>query len=249
MKRIGIAAGIVALCAWAPAAVADLHLNEIYASHSGTDTQEFIELYGSGSLDNAAVLIVEGNGSAGMLDRAWDLTGYAMPGDGYFVLGDDGSTTPPPVPELDYSIGGSNRIENGTETFYLVQTATAGDMATLVGLLGTDVDSDDDGLIFTDPDDLQGLVTILDIIAMVDGGYPATDLVYDGTDVRGPDGTYFPAGIFRTSDYPNDWDAGFLDFDPGGPLYPQTPGTMNVPEPGTLSLLVVGALFAARRRR
>jgi hypothetical protein len=56
-----------------------VHLNEIYASHSGTDTLEFIELVGppGSSLTGYLVLIVEGEGAAaGTLDRAWDLTGF-----------------------------------------------------------------------------------------------------------------------------------------------------------------------------
>ena len=92
----------------------EVYLNEIYASHAGTDDQEMIELIGTPgmSLDGYAVAIVEGQDpSDGILDGLWDLSGYAMPGDGYFVLGNTAVTT------LDLDIGADNIIENGTETF------------------------------------------------------------------------------------------------------------------------------------
>ena len=180
----------------------DIHLNEIYASHAGTDDQEMIELFGTPDmvLDNLMVLIVEGDSTnAGILDRAWDLTGYVMPSDGYFLMGDTA------VPGIDYDLGSDNNIENGTETFYLVQ---ANDPADITALLGTNIDPDEDGITV-----IPDLAVILDIIAMVDGDYPAEDMIYDGTDFRGPDGSYFPAGIFRGLDYPNDWCLSFLDFD------------------------------------
>ncbi|TDJ74574.1 MAG: hypothetical protein E2O39_04665 [Planctomycetota bacterium] len=195
------------------------HLNEIYASHSGTDDQEHIEIIGTpgASLDSHFVLIVEGdlNSSClGCLDRAWDLSGFTMPADGYFVLGDTA------VPTLDFDLGLDNTIENGTETFYLVTTSQP---AVLMSLLGTDVDPDGD-LVTS----IVGVATIIDIIAMIDGD--ATDHIYDGAAIVGPDGPFLPAGIFRDADYPGAWcGTAFLDFDDvANQSQPRTPGSMNV---------------------
>ena len=195
----------------------EARLNEIYASHAGTDDMEFIELVGppGASLDAHAVLIVEGDSSnPGTLDRVWDLSGLSIPASGYFVLGDTA------VSPNDYDLGASNTIENGTETFYLVQSC---DIAGLTALIGTDIDPDGDLITL-----IPTLATIVDIIAMVDGGFGSGDLVYDGAATVGPDGTFLPAGIFRGGDYPSGWCDSFLDFDDVANLdLPRTPGAAN----------------------
>jgi hypothetical protein len=178
-----------------------------------------IELLGSGSLDNIMVLIVEGDGAgAGTLDRAYNLTGNSIGGSGYFVLGTtDGGAT------VDFSIGANNAIENGTETFYLLDAASP---AAVTALVATDLDADNDGTY--DATTIASLGTILDIVAMTDGN--VGDLVYDSAPTRGPDGSgFFPAGIFRTGNYPGDWcNAAFLDFDDVANLnVPRTPGAAN----------------------
>jgi hypothetical protein len=194
-------------------------LNEIYASHSGTDNQEFIELRGEPGvpMTNLMVLIVEGDGTgAGILDRAWDLSSFIWPPDSFFVLGDTA------VPGKDLDIGASDRIENGTETIYLVRANSPGDVAAILALLNTNIDPDAD-LVTTIPT----LATILDIIAMSDGG--VGDRVYDGARAIGPDGSNFPAGIYRGNDAKNDWCNNYLDFDVAlNARQPRTPGNPNV---------------------
>jgi len=185
----------------------DLQLNEIYVSHSGTDTLEYIELLGSPGLmlDGYMVLVVEGDDpSFGTLDRAWDLTGNVVPGDGLFVLGDSA------VAEADYGIGDQDRIENGTDTFYLVQ---ASDASAIIAMVGSDVS--------TGPDttSIPALATLLDLVALVDAD--ATDRTYDGALVRGPDGTFLPAGIYRGGGLL--WCEDFLDFEPGPDRSPGAP--------------------------
>jgi hypothetical protein len=223
---------------------AQVELNEIYASHAGTDTQEFIELEGTPglALTNYVVLIVEGDGAgAGILDRAWDLSSFTMPADGFFVLGDTA------VPNVDLSIGTSDTSENGTETIYLVRANNATDLATLLASLNTQLDPDAD-LVTTIPT----LATIVDHIGMTDGG--ATDKIFDSARVIGPDGTFFPAGIYRGNDAKNDWCNNYLDFDNVANLkQTRTPGVANVicchPDqgstqgPGTLQLCLCGGPF------
>ena len=212
--RILVPAAGIALCTLASAQ----SLNEIYASHTGTDDQEFVEIKGTGgaSLDGMMLLVIEGDGaSAGTLDRAFDLTGMTMPLDGYFVAGNTA------VANLDFDFGTSNVLENGTETFYLIST---NDVPAIVSLLGTNVDGDAD--LVTDIALMAG-VSILDVVAMVDSGFGSTDFVYDGAQALGPDsGGFFPAGIFRGSDAPNGWCVDtFLDFNLGPD---RTPGAANI---------------------
>ncbi len=194
-----------------------LQVNEIYASHAGTDNREFIELTGPPGepLDGHMVLIVEGDGtSAGTLDRVWDLTGFSYPGSGIFVLGDAGVVPPP-----DFVLGTSDTIENGTETIYLIE---AGQPSVVLAALGTNVVLSGSATMIPTWGD------IIDHFALVDGGYPATDTVYDEAPVFGPDGTFLPSGIYRCSDETFDWAPAFLDFDPGVPgPHPASPGNAN----------------------
>jgi hypothetical protein len=224
--RLPLAAAALGLAS--ASASAQIQLNEIYASHGGSDTQEMIEVKGppGASLDNLVVCIIEGEPSSapscnatnrGVLDRAWDLTGYTIPASGYFVMANTGVTP------KDYDLGGNqDRIENGAETFYIVD-CTAGGTAALVGALGTDLDPEDDGT-----STLSGFGTFVDYVAMVDtDACTDPDLVYDGATAIGPDGTFFPAGIYRGGDA-NWCDQDFLDFDQNANAnQPRTPGAPN----------------------
>lgn len=192
-------------------------LNEIYLSHTGDDDQEFIELVGPPgfSLQGWMVLVVEGEGAAaGTLDRAWDLTGLVVPSSSFFVLGDTAV-----VPkELD--IGSSNVLENGTETFYLVQAA---DPSAILALLGTDVSTGP----FTTR--IPSLSSVEDALGVIDADWPALDTVFDFPTIVGPDGSSFPAGVYRGGDFPAPWcSTSFLDFDDvANADQPRTPGASN----------------------
>ena len=198
---------LAAILLLSPTALAQsLQINEIYISHDGTDDQEMLEIRGTpfASLDNYMVLVVEGDSTkAGWLDRAWDLTGQTVPVDGYYCLGDTAVT------ERDFDLGASNRLENGTNTFYLIQ---AKDPSSITALVGSDVDSDKN--LITDIATNNG-VTIVDIIGVVDPGYPATDKIYDRATAIGPNGRYGPPGVFRDeTTATNAWCMQiFLDFD------------------------------------
>ncbi len=195
-------------------------INEIFASMTGVDDQEYIELIGTPgmSLDGYMVLVVEGDAPLnGILDRAWDLTGFSVPSDGYFVMAD------PLVTTMDYDIsvtGPDNNIENGTQTYYLLWTD---DTLLITSLLGTDLDTDLD--LVTDLNTLPSTVNFIETVGVYDPDGTA-DFLYDGALGLGPDmsGPYLPAGIFKPLDDPNGWCTDdWLDFFLNG----LTPGTMN----------------------
>ena len=203
----------------------EVHFNEIFASHTGNDDQEYIELIGTPgmSLDGFMVVMVDGDSpfAAGILDRAWNLTGHTMPADGYFVMGDVA------VVNLDYDLaqgphngGVADNIENGSNTYYLIETT---DPVFVESFHNSDLDTDDDGitLLTTTP----GLITPIEIVADLDEDF-ATDETFDGALVLGPDlaGPWEPAGYFKPEDHPNGWCTDeWLDFSLSG----LTPGTMN----------------------
>ena len=134
---------LAALVAAGTVGAQELHLNEIYASHQFSDDREFIELIGTPgmSLDGYMVLMIDGESPVtdGLLDRAWDLSGLTVPQDGFFVLGDTITAN------VDFVMATDNILENGTETFYLVQTA---DPAYFTNNLGVHMDPDGDRLRF-----------------------------------------------------------------------------------------------------
>ncbi len=210
----------------------DVRLNEIYASMSGTDFDEYIELIGTPgtSLDNFLVCTVEGQlPVAGDLDRVWDLTGTTIPASGYFVMSNTGSA----IPNQNFDLangphlgGASDNIENGAQTVYLVQAATALATSQLVNnIYATNIDPDGD--LNTVLADLP-VYTIIDAIGMYDGDSVADgDLVFDCAPIIGPDGTFFPSGAFCPGDAPADWCTdSFTDFFTSiGPV--NTPGAMN----------------------
>ena len=184
-------------------------LNEVLVSHTGADTTEFVELYGTPghALDGLSLVVVEGdNSAAGTIDLRVDFgPDDRLGGNGFFLLGNasglnanygvapDVALTPIPPAEL---------FENGSQTVALVATAT-------VGAVGTQV---------TDT------VTVLDSVGLWDG---ADGDAFPWSPVIGPDDMFLPAGARRVTDGvdtdgPDDWV--FAD-DQLGPDNTPTPAT------------------------
>ena len=125
-------------------------INESDADQSGTDDQEFVELYdgGVGNTVLTGLVLVLFNGNGDTSYNAFDLDGQMTDADGFFVLG----TTN--VPGVDLDIGTDNVLQNGADAIGLYQGSDTdfpnGTPATATNLLdslvyGTD-DSEDTGL-------------------------------------------------------------------------------------------------------
>jgi hypothetical protein len=173
--------------ALSPLAASAVVLNEIFVSHVGTDTGEFIELCGAPGEDltDLWLVIIEGEGTgAGLCDDAIDIDASfaALPADGKLVIGNAS------VANVDIIVpGASDLYENGTETILLVSTTTPIIQGT------TDVDTNNDGI------EEISLGTIVDGVGLVDTGFPATDFIYYDQPTL-IDGTLFPAGVQRCED-------------------------------------------------
>jgi len=227
---------LVGLAALVVPAAAQVHLNEIYASHSGLDDQEFIELIGTPgmSLDDHALLIVEGQDPVNAtLDVVIDLTGLSIQADGFFVAGTTAVGTTFPG-ELDLDIGTDNIIENGTQTYYLLEANSPTDIANLQAMIGNSV------LNIGETTTIPTFGTILDNVGVQGPDSSGGDVIYDGALVVGPDVAGFdllsgfiapftPAGYFRGGDFPGQWCCkDYLDFDDGANTdLPRTPGSTN----------------------
>jgi hypothetical protein len=154
-----------------PAALAadprDPVINEYVANHTGTDTHEFVEIFGEPDTDYSAftLLEIEGDGSgAGVVDGVFPVG--ATDGSGYWTTGFL-----------------NNMIENGSITLMLVENFT--------GNAGDDLDTDNDGVLDSTP-----YTRVVDDVAVDEGGsdrvYSAVNLT-PGFDGR----SYEPGGASR----------------------------------------------------
>ena len=187
-------------------------INEFVANHTGTDTHEFVEVFGTSDSDYSAFTIVEIEGdspSAGLIDD---------------VIINVGSTDANGFWVSSYM---ANLIENGTLTLLLVENFT--------GSTGTDLDTNDDGTFDSTP-----WSRIVDDVAVNDGD--AGDVTYSSTVLQGGfDGVSYDVGgasripngtdTDAVSDWVrNDFDGGGLPGFTGTPVYGEaynTPGAAN----------------------
>jgi hypothetical protein len=128
----------------------DVRINELDMDQPGTDNDEFIELYGvpGTSLDGLAIVFF--TGASNTAYDAYDLDGFSLDENGFFVLG---SGT---VPNVDMQLIGP--IENGQDAIALYAgDASAWPAGTPVGNTGLI-----DALVYgtDDPDDLELLAAL-----------------------------------------------------------------------------------------
>ena len=190
-------------------------INELVANHTGSDTSEYIEVFGSADTDYSAFTVVEIEGDSTASGTV----------DGVFIVGTTNATG-------HWSTGFlNNQLENGSLTLLLVEGWS--------GAAGTDLDTDDDGVLDSTP-----WTDLIDSVSISDGG--ASDQAYSTT-VLAPnfDGSPFtPGGASRIPDgvdtdaaadwLRNDFDgAGIPALDPGSP----DPGeAINTPEAENLAV-------------
>lgn len=210
-------------------------INEFVANHTGTDTNEYIELFSSPNtnLSGITVLHIEGDTTgAGVIDSVYN-AGTTNAG-GFWV-----------TPFLN------NGLENGTISLLLVTGFTAG--------VGTDLDTNNDGVF-----DVTPWSGILDSIAVSDGGatdftYGGVTLMpnFDGGSLTVGGASRIPNGIDTNSvaDWMrNDFDGAGIPGFPGTPVVGEafnTPDALNtqvVPEPASMAALALGTLALLRRR-
>ncbi len=209
-------------------------LNEIRIDQSGTDADEYFELAGAGgeSLSGLTLVVIgDGTGASGVVERVYDLTGSSVPTDGYFLaagVSDMPSFAGESV-DLDLTPD-TNVFENSdTLTFLLVTGNTA--------VAGDDLDTNDDGTF-----DVTWNTSVVDSVAVLDD---ASELPYSSTQIP-PNGTLPYAAIYRAPNATGDWQ---FNADGFSSFANDTPGTANVPEPTSLAAIGLGAFGLLRRRR
>ncbi|MDY7076097.1 MAG: lamin tail domain-containing protein [Chloroflexota bacterium] len=131
-----------------PTPPAEVVINEVDADMSETDTQEFVELFGTpnGSLDGFILVFYNGNGDVSY--RTIDLAGHSLDGAGFFVVGNEG------VPNVSITFP-NNTLQNGADAVALYADDAAnfpnGTLVTDASLVDAVVydtnDADDPGLL------------------------------------------------------------------------------------------------------
>jgi predicted extracellular nuclease len=155
-------------------------INELLASHSGTDDTEFIELYGTPgtSLAGLSVIVVESDAfDPGRIDRRFDFKPFHVLGsNGFFLIGNCAGLPANYGVTPDASLF-NNYFENSSLTAALVATSS---------------------LSVGEGDLVTGSEVVLDAVALSDGD-PGDTFFFDAP-VIGPDGPFFPAGARRLVD-------------------------------------------------
>ena len=213
-------------------------INEFVANHVGTDTHEFVEIFGDPNADYSAftILQLEGDGAgAGTIDTALRI----------------GTTDANGIWVSSFL---ENELENGSMTLLLVEG--------FFGLEGDDVDTDNDGVI----DNIKW-DRIVDGVAVADGGagdvfYAMVVLEpnFDGLPFTPGGASRIPNGL--DTDSISDWvrnafDGAGLPGFVGAPAAGEvvnTPGLPNpspglVPEPAAAMMMGAATLALALRRR
>ena len=164
-------------------------LNEIRIDHSGTDTDEYVELAGpAGTALTGLTLVVIGDAGAaptcGSVEASIDLSPYSIQADGFFALRYSGGVAV--LAGYDATISGS--FENSDNLTFLLVTGSA-------PAVNADLDTDDNGTLDSPP-----WTSIVDQVGVYEGVLPidciTNEYLYTSV-VVGPDGSFVPGHVYR----------------------------------------------------
>lgn len=116
--RVSFFATFLTLIA-APNGWSQVVINEFDPSGPGTDTEEFVELYGAPNEGLTGYVLVIYNGSNAQSNLTVDLTGLSLDADGFLLIGGPG------LPEADVVIESTNWLQVGQEGIALYDSDAA----------------------------------------------------------------------------------------------------------------------------
>ncbi len=180
-----------------------MSLSEIRIDQPGTDVDEYFELAGADgtSLDGLTYVVIgDGAGGSGVVEAVVSLAGLSVPASGFFVAAE--STFTLGTADVTTSLN----FENSDNVTHLLVSG-------FTGANGDDLDTDDDGVLDSEP--WSAVVDSVALIETVGSG----DRVYSATTV-GPDGPFVPGHVYLCE---SGWLIG--SFDPAGGQ--DTPGAAN----------------------
>jgi len=223
-------------------------INEIRVDQPGADVSEYFELVGTpGDTLNTLTYLVLGDGGGGgtgVIEAVISLNGFTIPADGHFLAAENTFALGAGLSLVDLNLGSDpalNFENDDTVTHLLVKDFT--------GVLGQDLDSNDDGVL-----DLMPWGTIFDGVGLLDNALPPTgEFSYAaglGLPNLGPVGSDPPHFVFRLPDGAGPFQIG--NSDPAASN--DTPGAPNavaaaIPEPMSGVLLGAAGIVLVWRRR
>ena len=189
----------------------DIMINEIRIDQPGVDTDEYFELCGqpAQSLDGLTYLVIgDSVAGSGNIEAVIPLTGLAIPGDGFFLVGEDDFVLGFPTDFVTML----NFEDSDNVTHLLVRDFT--------GSNGDDLDTDDDGVL----DVPRPWSEVMDLVAVIEEENPPVGTEYHyGPPTVGPDGAGAPYHVFRYENCSGPWHMGEPDPVDGS----DTPGEAN----------------------
>ncbi len=221
----------LALAGMLAAAFLPLHgvqINEIRIDQPGyPDDEEYVELKGTPgeSLDGVWFLYIgdhSGDGrskGSGVVEAAYDLTGFSIPADGHFLMfggNFDGDAFGLEAADADYFAPGFGEIlENSDNVTAVLVTGWTGNGGNTIhgidqqlGDAAVDIDDDDDAVLNT----TLPWATTIDAIGLFEGP-TSGEWCYGealGFENIGPDGNFVPSHVWR-GDNDNAWNFGTYD--------------------------------------
>jgi len=208
-----------ALAQGGPPAPSLVLINELRTDQTGTDNDEYFELLGGppgATLDGITYLVIgDGTGGSGVIEAVIPLTGQVLSATGLFLVAESTFTLNPTF----FSVGatGLNFENSDNVTHVLVEGFS--------GVLGDDLDTDDDGIL-----DVTPWTAVRDAIGLViDPNAVTSERFYGaalgGLDI-GPDGAFAPSHVYRCLTSITDVRLGRFALPPTGL---DTPGGFNSP--------------------
>lgn len=220
-----------------------VQINEIRVDEPGSDVNEYFELQGEPgeSLDGLTYLVIGDHSNfgnpdddapfyaSGTIEFAFDLTGFSIPDDGFFLIAESGITLVD-VADVDFTVSDLIFENNENVTHLLVRDYTGpivekdsdqwGDSA-------VDLDANDDGVV----DANLPWSEIVDGVGFIrypnETRSPEQDPDYSvslGVPGVGPDRVFAPGHLFRNG-FTGDWEIGLYSLVGGNNV--DTPSAMN----------------------
>jgi hypothetical protein len=108
---------LVCMSALAYGQITDVRINEVDQDQPGTDTLEFVELFGAPNLPLDGLVLVFFNGAGDVSYDVYDLDGYTTDELGFFLLGS------PQLPNIDATLNpnAQGSIQNGQDAIALYE--------------------------------------------------------------------------------------------------------------------------------
>ncbi|MCB9849109.1 MAG: hypothetical protein H6817_00220 [Phycisphaerales bacterium] len=218
---------------FAAPAIGQVAINEIRIDQTGTDDDEYFELYksGGGSLSGYTYLVI-GDGadvdSSGVIEFVLNLGLQSIPADGFFLVTESTFTLNGATPDLVTNLN----FENSDNVTHMLVTG-------FTGANGQDLDTNDDGVF-----DVTPWTSVVDKIALIEEANPPTATEYHyGPPTVGPDGAFVPGHAYRDVDGTGTWQIGQFEIAGGA----DTPGSSNsvFPPPDAVGKVTAARMGAA----